>query len=108
MSERASVKTDEELTVQQKIEEEVFKQIFIPRQLDQVHPHPLSIFSNLDCICQGRHLNCHMEFQDREIIEFVNKNYVTISLQLCDDTIEFVPYLLSSKDSASCGNLKVC
>ncbi len=37
LSDRASIKTEDEFTVQQKIEEEVFKQIFIPRQLDQVH-----------------------------------------------------------------------
>jgi hypothetical protein len=33
---RAADRTEDEMTAQQKIEEEVFKQIFIPRQLDQV------------------------------------------------------------------------
>ena len=36
LSERAADRTEAEMTAQQKIEEEVFKQIFIPRQLDQV------------------------------------------------------------------------
>jgi hypothetical protein len=36
LSQRASCRTEEEMTSQQKVEEEVFKQIFIPRQLDEV------------------------------------------------------------------------